>query len=83
MYIRSTHTVSVQSIQRNRHFTNLLQCPQNNGSNSRLAMRSQCIFCYLSRPWNINFKPLFVLIFKQILSIMNSLKNNEEIFTYH
>ena len=32
---------------------NLLQCSRSNGSKSRLAMRSKCIYCYLSYPASI------------------------------
>ena len=33
-----------------QHFPNLLQCPRNKRSKSRLTMRSLCIYCYLSYP---------------------------------
>ena len=40
-----------------RHFTNLLQCPRNNGFKSRLAMRSHFLLSFIS---SLNFKPVSI-----------------------
>ena len=64
----------------NRHFPNFLHCPRNNGSKSRLAMRSQCIYFYLSYPASISSRCSCLLMQLRKVSIQSCRQLNFNLY---
>ena len=74
LFVSETHNafyIWPQGRAQYRHFTDFVQCPWNNGSKWRLAMRLWCIFCYLSYPTSISRRCSCLLKQTPEMSIVN------------